>query len=428
MKMKTITLKTLICILALALFGFTGKGAEPESFPAKLPATKPSDRPLSSAMQRFYDEWDGKEDYAKDLYTAFKYTRLKGFEERDNFSRRDPSKIVRVKGVYHVWYTGRKTDSPPAGANATDTIPATDWDLADIWHATSKDGYVWEEQGIAVKRPESGVYGHRTICTPDILVWKGKYYLYFQAYKEFTHPWGQIYCPVSVAYADSPNGPWTFVKEPVVRPGTSGAWDNAKINDPYPIVFNGRICLYYKGAPVERGHEYITRMQGLVTATDPLGPFEKSSFNPIFNSGHETALFPFKAGVAAIVSLDGPEKNTIQWSPDGENFEIVSHVMAPPIAPGAFVPDAFAGNGDGRGITWGLCHINPDGGGATNESILARFDCDLSLDVERDEFKRSNLRFGDETYFNNPFVVDEKLRRQIAADQKKVDTDTIGTE
>ena len=34
-----------------------------------------------------------------------------------------------------------------------------------------------------------------------------------------------------------------------------------------------------------------------------------------------------------------------------------------------------------------------------NNSILARFDCDLSLDVDRDFFKRNNLRFNEETYF-----------------------------
>ncbi|MBK1876049.1 glycoside hydrolase family 117 protein [Pelagicoccus mobilis] len=410
---------SVLCACSLA-------NAKAESaFPARLPEEKPQDRALSSAMHRFYDEWEGKEDYSKELYTAFKYTKLEGFEDIPNFSRRDPTKVIRIDGVYHVWYTGRKTEHAPVGAKATDTIPATDWDLADIWHATSKDGYVWEEQGVAVSRPPEGVYGHRTICTPDILIWEGRYYLYFQAYKDFSYPWGQIYCPVSVAHSDSPYGPWTFVEEPVVWPGEKEDWDNVKINDPYPIVYQDKIYLYYKGAPVERGHEFIKRMQGVVTAESPLGPFLKSPLNPIFNSGHETALFPYREGVAAIVSLDGPEKNTIQWSPDGENFKIVSHVMTPPIAPGAFVPDAFVGNGDGRGITWGLCHINPDGGGATSESILARFDCDLSLDADREYFKRSNLRFGEDTYFNNPFVVGAKLKKQIARDQKKVDTDTL---
>lgn len=54
---------------------------------------------------------------------------------------------------------------------------------------------------------------------------------------------------------------------------------------------------------------------------------------------------------------------------------------------------------EGRGPTWGLCHINPDGGGALKESILVRFDCDLSRDVDWTYFKRNNLRHEASIYF-----------------------------
>ena len=62
------------------------------------------------------------------------------------------------------------------------------------------------------------------------------------------------------------------------------------------------------------------------------------------------------------------------------------------------MPDAFADNGNGRGITLGLCHIMDKESG-NNNSLLPRFDCDLSLDVDRQYFKRNNLRFNDETHF-----------------------------
>ena len=66
--------------------------------------------------------------------------------------------------------------------NATDTKPATDWDLADIWHATSSNGIDWVESKLpAVKRPPKPEYGSRSICTPGILIWKGKYYLFFSS-------------------------------------------------------------------------------------------------------------------------------------------------------------------------------------------------------------------------------------------------------
>ena len=109
-------------------------------------------------------------------------------------------------------------------------------------------------------------------------------------------------------------------------------------------------------------------------------------------------MFPWKDGVAAIVSLDGAEKNTIQFAPDGINFKVESFIQIPPVAPGVFCSDAFADNLNGRGISWGLCHIMDKESGANN-SILARFDCDLSLDINRPFFKRNNLRFNQETYF-----------------------------
>jgi len=395
-----------------------------KSFPAGVPLKKP-DIPLSAAMKRLYDEWNPLEDRGNELYSNFKYSRLKGFSREPNVSRRDPTKVILIDGTYHVWYTCRRTQCPPAGLKkATETVPATDWDLADIWHAVSKDGWNWvEDKEPAVRRPPKPEPGSRSICTPGILVWKNRYYLYFQAYAPMVG--GQARCPVRVAYADSPYGPWKHYPEPVLVPGPEGSWDNIKINDPCPIVHHGRILIYYKGAPIERGPEYVLRMQGVAFSDNPFGPFKKSKYNPVINSGHETCMFPWKNGVAALVALDGPEKNTIQWSPDGENFRVMSMIQVPPIAPGPFCPDAFADNGNGRGFTWGLCHINPDGGGAVSESILARFDCDLSLDIDRPVFKRNNLRFNLATYLQKGVALPENLKKQIMREQKKLDGDTI---
>lgn len=142
----------------------------------------------------------------------------------------------------------------------------------------------------------------------------------------------------------------------------------------------------------------------------------------------KTACSPIRALViisVTLVALDGPEKNTIQYAADGENFEIASLLQVPPVALGPFVPDAFADSGAGRGLTWGLCHINPDGGGATNESILARFDCDLSPEINRPQFKRNNLRVEASTYFQRRVRLSDPLRRQIERERDRVDRNII---
>ena len=408
----------------------TPKAAKPETpptstpFPAVMPMEKPADRPFSASWARMWDRWGPHEDRGNELFSNFKYTPLKGFSREPNVSRRDPTKVVKVNGKYYVWYTCRRSQTPPAGLKtATETIPGTDWDLADIWYATSEDGFMWDEQSVAVRRPAKPTRGFRSICTPDILVWKGKYYLYFQAYSPMVG--GQQFCPVMAAVADSPDGPWKLIEKPVIEPGPPGSWDNIKINDPYLLVHKGGILMYYKGAPIERGDEYVLRMQGVAMADHPLGPFTKSPLNPVINSGHETCMWPWRSGVAALVALDGPEKNTIQYAPDGENFKVMSILQVPPIAPGPFIRDAFADNGDGRGLTWGLCHINPDGGGATNESTLVRFDCDLSLDVDRPLFKRNNLRFEESTYFQSGVRLPVSTRKQIDRERNKMDRNTI---
>ena len=46
---------------------------------------------------------------------------------------------------------------------------------------------------------------------------------------------------------------------------------------------------------------------------------------------------------------------------------------------------------DGRGITWGLCHITGVGERDQRHSILARFDCDLSRDVNDPAMKQTDL-------------------------------------
>ena len=276
---------------------FTQITSADESFPAELPNEKPTDRPLSAAMERLYDEWNPLGDRGNELFSNFKYSRLEGFSSENNVSRRDPSKVLKIDGTYYVWFTRRQTIAPPSGAkNATDEIPSTDWDLSEIWYATSKDGFTWEEQGVAVNRLPKGQYGWRSVSTPDILMWGGKYYLYYQGFNEIPGLKGDR-AAVTVAEADSPDGPWRPLGRVVIDFGAEGEWDSNAIHDPYPLVYRGKIYLYYKGSPGKGGRDdTLVRAQGVAIADHPLGPFSKSPLNPVLNSGHETCLWPWKGG------------------------------------------------------------------------------------------------------------------------------------
>ena len=409
---------TFLFLLAIACAPTTEpvEEAKLNGFPyGNVPRTKPN-RPLSSAMNRVYDSTYGSLEVAtNELFSNFKYTPLKGLDYNNGdgtLSRRDATKIIRANGKYYVWYTHRSTSTPPrSSAEASDTIPSRDWDLAEIWYATSEDGLTWEEQGVAVPRLEKPYPGWRSVSTPDILHWKGKYYLYYQAYTKMPGGPGTKGddCPVACSVSDSPDGPWIPSNKVVIENGPEGTWDHYVIHDPYSLVYKGKIYVYYKG---EMGGSPKVRAQGLAIADHPFGPFVKHPLNPVINSGHETALFPFKEGLAALVSRHGLEHNTIQYAPDGVNFEIAAISGLFPIAPGAYVPDAFADNGDGRGISWGLCHFRNIGlAEGKSHSILARFDCDLSLDIHDPEMKESDIFNHPEIYFQ--FGLSEKQRQRI---------------
>lgn len=263
--------------------------------------------------------------------------------------RRDPSAIIKVEGKYFVWYS--KSIGPTQGfAKDLEKDKVFPWDRCDIWFASSEDGWTWKEEGMAVGRGEPGLYDDRSVFTAEILAHNGKYYLTYQTVKS---PYTvRVKNQVGIAWADTPYGPWTKSKSPILSPADNGVWlgeednrfkvikkgdfDSHKVHDPCLLYFNNRFYLYYKGEQMGEEITFGGRQirHGVAIADHPLGPYLKSPYNPISNSGHEICVWPFNGGVASLITTDGPEKNTLQWSPDGINFEIMSVIKNAPHAIG----------------------------------------------------------------------------------------------
>lgn len=373
-------------------------------FPFYPPKEKP-DVELSEAMNRYYDLYNGQRPEKNELYSQFRYTELKGFDYNGydgTRNRRDPSKVIRANGKYYVWYTHNHLQRPSNG------VPGS-----EVWYATSVDGFTWEEQGPAVEKPEKPNVGWQAVLTPDVLVYKGKYYLYYQAFGDEDGPRKDN--PVKVSVADSPDGPWRMHNEIVIPKGKKGEWDQHCIHDPHPFVFKGKIYMYYKADMGGTSHIDFERMHGVAIADNPLGPFKKHPLNPISNSGHETTMFPFKEGMASLVISDGNERYTIQYAEDGVNFEIMATATHMPLAAGPYIPDAFTDTDYGRGITWGLCFAHPTKG--NNGNILLRFDCDLSLDVNDPKLKQRPEKLNAEFLYQ--FGLDDEQLKRVARENKK---------
>lgn len=413
--MKILYYQSLFLILTFICFTACKKQPLAEEkiqsgFPFHLPDEKP-DLELSAAVERLYTNYEAPRPQHNELFSQFKYTEVTGFDYNDHdgtISRRDPSKILLHNGKYYVYYTHRQTPTPPQGAErSTDKIPSSDWDLAEIWYASSVDGFHWEEQGVAIQRPEKPLVGWRSVTTTDILKWEDKFYLYYQGFMEASGKRGDD-CPVTVSFADSPDGPWTAHNKIIIPNGGEGEWDQYSIHDPYPLVHNGQIYLYYKSDFGENSE--LVRMQGLAIADHPLGPFTKHPLNPVISSGHETSLFPFRKGVAALVYKDGPEHNTIQYAEDWVNFEIAAISELMPYAAAPYVADAFTNTEDGRGITWGMAHFINISGWDKFNSKLVRFDCDLSLDVHDPIMKKHRVIHTPEVYYSQGLNQDQRNR------------------
>ena len=303
----------------------------------------------------------------------FEYTEspLKGdLAYEEGVVRRDPSAMIFEDGKYFVWYS-KSVGETQGFAGDIENDKVFPWDRCDIWYATSKDGITWKEEGMAVARGEKGEYDDRSVFTVEIMKWDDKYYLCYQTVKS---PYNvRVKNQIGMAYSNSPYGPWTKTKEPVLSPSDSGEWDGTvdnrflvkskgdfdshKVHDPCIIPFNGKFYMYYKG---ERMGEEITWggreiKHGVAIADNPMGPYVKSEYNPISNSGHEICVWPYKGGIAALITTDGPEKNTVQWSPDGINFQIQSVVKGAPHAIG-LNRTANADASPTEILRWGLTH------------------------------------------------------------------------
>ncbi|MFI3248970.1 MAG: family 43 glycosylhydrolase [Rikenellaceae bacterium] len=420
--MKSIASFVALATVALSftpLFGADNEEYTGTSFPYTVTDETASRYNLSESTERVLTTYmDGYRPEENPLFTNFKYTKLEGLEYPDDatLSRRDPSKVIKVGDKYYMWYTRRHTKCAPIGASnaaqCDDETPSTDWDLAEIWYATSDDGFKWEEQGVAVERPQKPMAGFRSVSTPDILVWKGKYYLYYQAFSEPSGLKGD-YCPVSMSYADSPDGPWTHHVGEVIPTGEKGAWNQFAIHDPFPVVHKGKIYIYYKSAFNRPDRLWVGN--GLVTGDDPAGPFTHHPKNPVLASGHEVSVFPFKEGVAAIVTTDGLERNTIQYAEDWVNFKIASIVELPPVAAAPYCPDMFTDTTDGAGIEWGVCHSTSLGTSTPRHSEIFRFDCSLVQNVDEQLFQTTRPHPTPEMYFSNPLPKDVRSKRESEA-------------
>ncbi|GAL11997.1 hypothetical protein JCM19233_2987 [Vibrio astriarenae] len=308
-----------------------------------------SNKKLSLASLRAIER--GYDSRGPEWLIEFDVQELKGdFAYEEGVIRRDPTAVIQVDDLYHCWYTKGEGETKGFTGNIEDKV--FPWDKTEVWHATSADGITWKEQGPAIQAGEPGSYDDRAVFTPEVLAHEGLYYLVYQTVQSpYTN---RQFEEIALAWSDSPFGPWTKSNAPILSPEKDGEWegdednrfhvsakgsfDSHKVHDPCLMFFNDKFYLYYKGETMGESMNMGGReiKHGVAIADNILGPYVKSEYNPISNSGHEVAVWHHNGGIASLITTDGPEKNTIQWAEDGINFEIMSHIKGAPEALGIF--------------------------------------------------------------------------------------------
>lgn len=187
--------------------------------------------------------------------------------------------------------------------------------FSEIVHAFSKTvtgPYHFIEKILPTGNPED--WNGRMAHNPTVVKWKDKYLLYYIAstYAEEPPPpeiiqqerplADKVYAriKIGVALADSPGGPWHFLKEPVLD-ARRGCWDNGLVTNPAPCILpDGRIYLYYRSNTPEG-----LRI-GLAVANSPEGPYMRIQDEPVMKG----------------ISVEDP----FVWH-NGENFEMLAKDM-----------------------------------------------------------------------------------------------------
>lgn len=283
----------------------------------------------------------------------FSYSEIIGLTPENGITRRDPSDVILVDGVYYVWYT--KTDKTYSGYDAS------------IWYASSIDGEKWEEKGEALERGKVGSWDSYSVFTPNILKVSDKYYLFYTGIKptygneegKFENNAETDITAIGLAKSDAPDGSFTRISIfPVMEVSDNYEdFDSYRVDDACIIFKDNKYWLYYKGRSRKYGKDGPRyTMLGVAISDVPEGPYVKYRNNPIIKSGHEVMVWPYKKGIMTLLSGHGTEGKTLQFAADGVSFKkVASFGDDYPKAPGSFrVGDFNDASKLEEGISWGV--------------------------------------------------------------------------
>ncbi|MCG6190111.1 family 43 glycosylhydrolase [Maribellus maritimus] len=291
----------------------------------------------------------------------FEYENITGIGYEADVTRRDPSDIIKVNDTYFIWYT-----KIPAKTNGEKTPLYNSGYYGTIWYATSNNGISWEEKGQAIAPGIDGTFDSHAVFTPNILVFKGKYYLYYTGVKptpgdtekKFENNSESDITAIGLAVADAPDGPFSRISnQPILTISKdSSAFDSYRIDDAALNIRDEKIWLYYKGRSRIYGKQGPGHTQmGIAVANNPEGPYEKLK-SPVLARSHEVLIWNQNGGIASLACLN----KSLNFAANGIDFKTINkNLHALPAAPGLYRP-AISSDSDNKKVNWGLSMAQRD--------------------------------------------------------------------
>ena len=281
-------------------------------------------------------------------------TEFKGLEFDETITRRDPSPVIKVDDMYYVYYS------------KTTSIEGYD---AQIWCASSSDGFSWKENGIAIEKGDVGSFDSGSVFTPTVFKADGFIYIIYTAvgddFDNNSLDKNGLTC-FGMAKSKDPIAKFDKISDkPFFETQPAPAFDSHRIDDSCVIKRDGKYYMYYKGRQLSRSPKE-TKM-GVAISAKPEGPYIRYTGNPVVDSGHEVCVYPHDEGVMALVTLVGPHGNTYQYSEDGFHFKILGDLVVPNSV-GPYREDDFKDN-ESFTLHWGVFH-----GYKGERPYLRRFD------------------------------------------------------
>lgn len=129
----------------------------------------------------------------------------------------------------------------------------------------------------------------------SVVKWEGKYHAYYSRWnKEQEHKGWMTHCEIAHAVSDNPEGPFEFVNVVLEEKKMTG-WDVNNSHNPYAVIAEGKICLYYIANDIKsllkkdnityptddwlnenRTEIRDSQRIGVAVADNPAGPFVRS--------------------------------------------------------------------------------------------------------------------------------------------------------